>query len=162
LLTLTGPGGTGKTRLALRAAADQVDRFEDGVFFVDLSAVRAAEDVPAGIARAIGLSETSGQGLLEELKERLRRQHILLLLDNFEQVTTAAPTAVELLEDCQGLKLLVTSREALRVRPEHLFPVPPLSLPGPLPTAGPSRSWPAARPSSSSSSAPRPSEPTSA
>jgi class 3 adenylate cyclase len=110
LLTLTGPGGTGKTRLALRAAADQVDRFEDGVFFVDLSAVRAAEDVPAGIARAIGLSETSGQGLLEELKERLRRQHILLLLDNFEQVTTAAPTAVELLEDCQGLKLLVTSR----------------------------------------------------
>jgi predicted ATPase len=110
LLTLTGPGGTGKTRLALRAAADQVDRFEDGVFFVDLSAVRAAEDVPAGIARAIGLSETSGQGLLKELKERLRRQHILLLLDNFEQVTTAAPTAVELLEDCQGLKLLVTSR----------------------------------------------------
>ena len=129
LLTLTGPGGTGKTRLALRAAADQIDRFEDGVFFVDLSAVRAAEDVPAGIARAIGLSETSGQALLEELTGRLRRQHTLLVLDNFEQVTTAAPTAVELLKDCQGLKLLVTSREALRVRPEHLFPVPPLSLP---------------------------------
>jgi predicted ATPase/class 3 adenylate cyclase len=129
LLTLTGPGGTGKTRLALRAAADQVDRFEDGVFFVDLAAARAAEDVPAGIARTIGLSETSGQALLEELTGRLRRQHTLLVLDNFEQVTTAAPMAVELLEDCQGLKLLVTSREALHVRPEHLFPVPPLSLP---------------------------------
>jgi predicted ATPase/class 3 adenylate cyclase len=130
LLTLTGPGGTGKTRLALRAAADQIDRFEDGVFFVDLSAVRAAEDVPAGIARTIGLSETSGQELLEELKGQLRRQHTLLVLDNFEQVTAAAPMAVELLEDCRGLKLLVTSREALHVRPEHLFPVPPLSLPG--------------------------------
>jgi predicted ATPase/class 3 adenylate cyclase len=129
LLTLTGPGGTGKTRLALRAAADEADRFEDGVFFVDLSAVRAAEDMPASIARAVGLSETSGQPLLEELKERLRLQHTLLVLDNFEQVTTAAPMTVELLEDCQGLKLLVTSREALRVRPEHLYPVPPLSLP---------------------------------
>ena len=129
LLTLTGPGGTGKTRLALRAAADEVDRFEDGVFLVDLSGVREADDVPVGIARAIGLSETSGQALLEELRERLRQQHTLLVLDNFEQVTTAAPTAVELLEDCRRLKLLVTSREALRVRPEHLFPVPPLSLP---------------------------------
>ena len=133
LLTLTGPGGTGKTRLALRAAADQVDRFDDGVFFVDLSAVRATEDVPAAIARAVGLSETSGQPMLEELKGRLRRQQTLLLLDNFEQVTTAGPMAVELLEDSQGLRLLVTSREALRVRPEHLFPVPPLSLPGAVP-----------------------------
>jgi predicted ATPase len=82
------------------------------VFFVDLSAVRETEDVPAGIARAVGLSETSGQPPLEELTERLRQQHILLVLDNFEQVTTAAPMTVELLEDCQGLKLLVTSREA--------------------------------------------------
>jgi predicted ATPase/class 3 adenylate cyclase len=129
LLTLTGPGGTGKTRLALRAAVDQLDRFEDGVFFVDLAAVRAAEDVPAAIARAIGLSETSGQALLEDLKDRLRQQHTLLVLDNFEQVTTAAPMTVELLEACHGLKLLVTSREALRVRPEQLYPVPPLSLP---------------------------------
>jgi predicted ATPase/class 3 adenylate cyclase len=133
LLTLTGPGGTGKTRLALRAAAGEADRFEDGVFFVDLSAVRAAGDVPAAIARAVGLSETSGQALLEELKERLHRRRTLLVLDNFEQVTTAAPMTVELLEGCQGLTLLVTSREALRVRPEHLYPVPPLSLPGPAP-----------------------------
>ena len=130
LLTLTGPGGAGKTRLALRAAADQVDRFEDGAFFVDLAAVRAAEDVPAGIARAVGLREATGQAPLEELKQRLGHQHVLLVLDNFEQVTAAAPLTVELLEDCQRLKLLVTSREALRVRPEYLYPVPPLSLPG--------------------------------
>jgi predicted ATPase/class 3 adenylate cyclase len=129
LFTLTGPGGTGKTRLALWVAADQIDRFDDGVFFVDLSAVRDIESVLAAIARAIGLSETSDQSLLEDLKSRLRYQRVLLVLDNFEQVTAAAPTAVELLQDCPGLKLLVTSREALHVRGEHLFPVPPLSLP---------------------------------
>ena len=92
----------------------------------------------------------------------MRQQHILLVLDNFEQVTAAAPMTVELLEDCQGLKLLVTSREALRVRPEHLYPVPPLSLPGPLPTVGRPPSWQVVRPSSSLWSAPRPSGPTSA
>jgi hypothetical protein len=161
LLTLTGPGGTGKTRLALRAAANQVDRFQDGVFFVDLAAARTAEDVPAGIARAIGLSEASGQALLEELTGRLRRQRTLLVLDNFEQVTTAAPMAVTLLEDCQRLKLLVTSREALHVRGEHLFPVPPLSLPRTAPDRRSAAELPAARPSSSSSNAPRRSGPTS-
>jgi predicted ATPase/class 3 adenylate cyclase len=129
LLTLTGAGGTGKTRLALRVAADQIDRFDDGVFFVDLSAVREAEAVPAVTARAIGLSETSEQSLLEELKRQLRRHRELLVFDNFEQVTAAAPTLVELLQECPGLKLLVTSREALHVRGEHLFSVPPLSLP---------------------------------
>jgi predicted ATPase len=129
LLTLTGPGGTGKTRLALRVAAEEIDRFDDGVFFVDLSAVRAAEAVPAVIARAIGLSETSELSLLEELKRQLRHHRELLVFDNFEQVTAAAPTVVELLQGCPGLKLLVTSREALHVRGEHLFSVPPLSLP---------------------------------
>ena len=128
LLTLTGPGGIGKTRLALRAAADQIDRF-DGVFFVDLSPIRDTGSVLAAIARAIGLSDTGDASLLDELKGRLREQRVLLLLDNFEQVTAAAPTAAQLLQDCPGLKLLVTSREALRVRLEHLFAVPPLSLP---------------------------------
>jgi predicted ATPase/class 3 adenylate cyclase len=129
LLTLTGPGGIGKTRLALRAAADETDRFEDGVFFVDLSASRDSASVLAAIARAVGLRDTGEESLLDELKELLRERRTLLLLDNFEQVTAAAPAAAQLLLDCPGLKLLVTSREALHVRGEHLFAVPPLSLP---------------------------------
>ena len=129
LLTLTGPGGIGKTRLALRAAANEVERFEDGVFFVDLSAVRDSRSVLAAIARAIGLSDAGDQSLLDELNRRLREQRSLLLLDNFEQVTAAAPMMAQLLHGCPRLKLLVTSREALRVRAEHLFAVPPLSLP---------------------------------
>jgi class 3 adenylate cyclase len=91
LLTLTGPGGMGKTQLALRAAADQIDRFDDGAFFVDLSTIRDTESVLAAIARTIGLKEASEQSLLEELKSQLRNQRVLLLLDNFEQVTVAAP-----------------------------------------------------------------------
>ncbi len=133
LLTLTGPGGTGKTRLALRAAADQIDTFEDGVFFVDLAPVSDAESVLALIARALGLSETREQSLLAEVTRQLRPQRVLLVLDNFEQAPAAAPTMAELLHDCPDLKLLVTSREALHVRGEHLFAVPPLSLPGAAP-----------------------------
>jgi len=134
LLTLVGPGGTGKTRLALRAAADQVDRFEDGVFFVDLSPVGDAESVLTAIARAIGLSETSDQPMITELTRQLREQRALLVLDNFEHVTAAATTVVQLLGDCPGLQLLVTSREALHVSGEHLLPVPPLSLPPDAPS----------------------------
>ncbi|HEV8597604.1 MAG TPA: NB-ARC domain-containing protein [Candidatus Dormibacteraeota bacterium] len=129
LLTLTGPGGIGKTRLALRAAADEIERFEDGVLFVDLSASRDSESVLAAIARRLGLSDTRDEPLLDELTGRLREQRLLLLLDNFEQVTAAAPATAQLVRDCPRLKLLVTSREALRVRGEHLFAVPPLSLP---------------------------------
>ena len=129
LLTLTGPGGTGKTRLALRAAADQVDRFADGVFFVDVSAARDADAVVALIAPAIGVAEAAGHALGDEVRRRLGPLEVLLVLDNFEQVTVAAPTLVALLGDCPTLKLLVTSREALSVRGEHLFSVPPLSLP---------------------------------
>ncbi|TMJ92899.1 MAG: hypothetical protein E6G67_13960 [Actinobacteria bacterium] len=129
LLTLTGPGGIGKTRLALRAAADQVDRFEDGVLFVDLSTIRDSESVLAAIARTIGLSDTPDEPLLGELARQLRQQHVLLVLHNFEQVTAAAPTMAQLLHECPQLNLLVTSREALHVREEHLFAVPPLSLP---------------------------------
>jgi predicted ATPase/class 3 adenylate cyclase len=129
LLTLTGPGGTGKTRLALRAAADQIDRFTHGVFLVDLAAARDTDAVVALVARAVGLEDQSGHSPVDELRRRLRPQQLLLVLDNFEQVTVAAPTLVELLNDCPDLKLLVTSREALSVRGEHLFTVPPLSLP---------------------------------
>jgi class 3 adenylate cyclase len=129
LLTLTGPGGIGKTRLALRAAADQIDRFEDGAVFVDLSAARDSASMLAAIARPLGLSDTRDAPLLDELARELREQRLLLILDNFEQVTASAPTAAQLLHGCPRLKLLVTSREALHVRGEHLFPVPPLSLP---------------------------------
>jgi predicted ATPase/class 3 adenylate cyclase len=129
LLTLTGPGGIGKTRLALQGAADQIDRFEDGVYFVDLAPVRDPGDVFEAIVRAIGLTGTSDEGLLEVLKQQLQARHMLLLLDNFEQVVEAADDVADLLQHCADLKLLVTSREALRVRGEHLLAVPPLSLP---------------------------------
>jgi len=129
LLTLTGPGGTGKTRLALRVAADEIDRFDHGVFFIDLSANRDAQAVLASIARTIGLTETADGTLLAELERQLHHQRVLLVLDNFEQVMEAAPTAIELLSGCPALKLLVTSREPLHVRGEHVYAVPPLSLP---------------------------------
>lgn len=129
LLTLTGPGGTGKTRLALRAAAERIDRFEDGVFLVDLSSSRDAESMLSAIARALGISEPRDRSLSEELTAQLHERHMLLVLDNFEQVMVAAPAAAQLLRDCPRLKLLVTSREPLHVRGEHLFAVPPLGLP---------------------------------
>ena len=129
LLTLTGPGGIGKTRLALRAAADQADRFEDGAVFVDLSAARDSPSMLAAIARPLGLTDTRDEPLLDELARELRDQRVLLILDNFEQVTASAPTAAQLMLGCPRLKLLVTSREPLHVRGEHLFAVPPLSMP---------------------------------
>jgi len=129
LLTLTGPGGIGKTRLALQAAADLIERFDDGVYLVDLASIRDAEAVPAAIARVVGIRETSDRALLDELKDQLRAKTMLLLLDNFEQVTAAAPKVLELLQACPQLKLLVTSREALHLRGEYVFPIPPLALP---------------------------------
>ena len=129
LLTLTGPGGIGKTRLALQAAADQLDRFADGAYFVDLAPVRDPEAAFEGIVRAVGVTGTSEERPVEVLRRQLRARHLLLLLDNFEQVVEAADGVAELLRQCPQLKVLVTSREALRVRGEHLFPVPPLSLP---------------------------------
>jgi predicted ATPase len=129
LLTLLGTGGTGKTRLALQAAGDLRGDFEDRVYFVDLAASRDVESVLSVTARAIGLREESSGPLLDDLKGQIGAQKMLLLLDNFEQVTAAAPTMVELLRDCPELKQLVTSREALHVGGEHVFPVPPLALP---------------------------------
>jgi predicted ATPase len=129
LLTLVGTGGTGKTRLALQAATDLRDDFEDRVYFVDLAASRDLESVLSVTARAIGLREASNRPLLDDLKQQMGTQKMLLLLDNFEQVTTAAPTMAELLRECPELKQLVTSREVLHVSGENVFPVPPLALP---------------------------------
>ena len=129
LLTLTGPGGIGKTRLALQAAANQIDRFEDGVFFVDLSPIRDREAVFQAVVGAVGVSASTDEPPLAVLKEALRGRRLLLVLDNFEQVMDAVDGVSELLQQCPELKALVTSREALRVRGEHLFPVPPLAVP---------------------------------
>ena len=129
LLTLTGPGGTGKTRLALQSAADLIESFPDGAYFVDLSPIREPESIFTAIARTIGLSETGDRPLIDELRRQLKDQRKLLILDNFEQVMDAAVLIAELLQHCPKLKLLVTSREPLRVRGEHLYPVPPLSIP---------------------------------
>ena len=129
LVTLTGPGGIGKTRLALQAAADEFDLFEDGVYFVDLSHVRHPEGVFEAVVRAVGLGGAGTGALLDVLKEQLGPRRMLVVLDNFEQVMAAADSVAELLQQCSGLKVLVTSREALRVRGEHVLGVPPLSLP---------------------------------
>lgn len=129
LVTLTGPGGIGKTRLALQASAELIERFVDGVYFVDLAPVRDPDSVATTIAQTLGLRETSDRAPLDELKRQLREKKILLFLDNFEQVTSAATMVVNLLQECPHLNLLVTSREALHVRGEHVLPVPPLALP---------------------------------
>src|SRR5215211_7427823 len=129
LLTLTGPGGIGKTRLALQAAANQIDRFEDGVYFVDLSSVRDPDAAFQAIVRAAGVSATTDEPPLAVLNQALRSRQLLLLLDNFEQVMEAVDGVANLLQHCPAVKALVTSREALRVRGEHLFTVPPLALP---------------------------------
>ncbi|HEY0385727.1 MAG TPA: protein kinase, partial [Pyrinomonadaceae bacterium] len=130
LLTLTGPGGTGKTRLALEAAHELAREFADGAFFVALAPISDPLLVASAIAQALGIKETPNATPLDKLKERLRDKHVLLLLDNFEQVLPAASLLSELLSACTGLKLLVTSRAVLHLRGEREFPVAPLSLPG--------------------------------
>jgi predicted ATPase len=128
-VTLTGPGGTGKTRLGLQVATTLLDELEDGVFLVMLAPIADPALVPATIARALGLRETADRTPLESLKEYLAEKHVLLLLDNFEQVLPAARGIAELLAACPRLTALVTSRAALRVRGERELPVPPLALP---------------------------------
>src|SRR5262245_4413707 len=129
LLTLVGTGGTGKTRLALQAATEVRDDFEDRVYLVDLAASRDVESVLSVTARAIGIREESDRPLLDDLTDQIGTQKMLLVLDNFEQVAAAAPTMAGLLRDCPELKQLVTSREVLHVSGEIVLPVPPLALP---------------------------------
>ncbi|HUK68842.1 MAG TPA: NB-ARC domain-containing protein, partial [Streptosporangiaceae bacterium] len=128
LVTLTGPGGVGKSRLAVEVAQRLGPGFEDGVRFVELSSVRAAELVTAAIAAALGLN-TSGGRLITDLKSYLRARRLMLLLDNFEQVIGAAPLVAELLGAAPGVVALVTSRMVLRLSGEHEFPVPTLPVP---------------------------------
>jgi predicted ATPase/transcriptional regulator with XRE-family HTH domain len=131
LLTLTGVGGVGKTRLAVEAAGACRAVYPDGVALVELASLTDPELVPSAIAQAIGVREMVGRPLLETLIATLRPSHVLLLLDNFEHLLTAAPLISELLGACARLTILATSREALRIREEQEFSVPPLELPPP-------------------------------
>ena len=129
LLTLTGPGGTGKTRLALQVAAEQMERSDDPVTFVDLSSVREVEAAFEAIVRAVGAPGGNGRRPLDVLTDHLADGRTLLLLDNLEQVIDAAEGVSELLQRCSELRIVATSREALRIRGERRFDVPPLGLP---------------------------------
>jgi predicted ATPase/class 3 adenylate cyclase len=129
LLTLSGPGGTGKTRLAVQVAAELAGTFPDGVCFVGLAPLSDPELVLPTIAQALGIRGAAGQALLHTLAEQVGDRRQLLVVDNFEQVLAAAPVVVDLLVACPQLAVLVTSRAALQVSGEHAYPVPPLSLP---------------------------------
>jgi predicted ATPase/class 3 adenylate cyclase/Tfp pilus assembly protein PilF len=126
MVTLTGPGGTGKTRLALQVAADTVDEFPDGVYGVLLAPVTDPEVVPLELARVLGIEEMPMQPIIEALKAGLASRRTLILFDNFEHVGAAAPLLADLLAARPRLKLLVTSREPLRIAAERQYPVPPL------------------------------------
>jgi predicted ATPase/DNA-binding CsgD family transcriptional regulator len=131
LLSLTGVGGIGKTRLALRLAEEVGGAFPDGVYFVDLAPLSDPAQVVNAIAATLRVQESTAEPLLETLKRALAPQRMLLLLDNFEHVIAAAPMVSELLAACPQLKALVTSRESLHLHGEQEFPVATLSLPGP-------------------------------
>jgi predicted ATPase/DNA-binding XRE family transcriptional regulator len=129
LLTLTGAGGVGKTRLALEAAREAAESFPDGTRFVGLASLSNHELVVPTVARSLGLREAEGQSPREALYALLRGKRLLLVLDNFEHLTGAAPEVTELIQKCPSLAVLATSRAPLRVRGEQEYPVPPLRLP---------------------------------
>jgi predicted ATPase/class 3 adenylate cyclase len=132
LLTLTGPGGTGKTRLSLELAASVADEYPDGVFFVPLEAIREPSLVAPQILSAVGVSEAPGRPARDVLVEWLTGRRVLLVFDNFEQVLDAGPFVGDLLRSVPGLRVVVTSRAALRVSGEQEYPVPGLPVP-PIP-----------------------------
>jgi predicted ATPase/transcriptional regulator with XRE-family HTH domain len=129
LLTLAGPGGVGKTRLALQAAVDLLDDFADGVYVVNLAPIADPDLVPSVMAQTLELREATDRPLLNQLQDYLHDKQILLLLDNFEHLVVAAAVVADLLAACPRLTILVTSREILHLRGEKELPVPPLALP---------------------------------
>jgi predicted ATPase/DNA-binding XRE family transcriptional regulator len=136
LITLTGPGGVGKTRLALEVTRDTEEDFPDGVVFVDLAPLGDAVLVLAAISQGLGLRTTGDRPLLEALRAYLHEKRLLLVLDNFEHLPEAAQEVVGLASSCPNLVMLVTSRAPLRVRGERRYLVPPLRLPEPAHTPG--------------------------
>jgi len=131
LLTLTGPGGTGKTRLSLRVAMDLIDTFADGIFFVSLAPIRNPDVVSASIATTLGVTEGSERSVDENLAEYLAGKRLLLVLDNFEHLLPASSAVSSLLAKAPHLKVLATSREPLHLSSEQEYPVPPLAVPDP-------------------------------
>src|SRR5688572_22037862 len=131
LVTLTGPGGTGKTRLAVEVAAEALDRYPDGVFIADLSLLTDPTLVVPTIAVALGVRETAGELLRETVIRHLRERSLLLVLDNCEQVLESASDIAALLATCPSLSILATSREPLHIRAEREIAVAPLPLPAP-------------------------------
>jgi predicted ATPase/class 3 adenylate cyclase len=129
LLTLTGPGGIGKTRLGLQVAAEVADEFQDGVFFVSLAHITDPTLVAPAIGQTLGMQQVASGEMADSLADYLSDKQLLLLLDNFEQVIAAAPAVATLLSAAPRLKVLVTSREVLHVHDEQEFAVPPLGVP---------------------------------
>jgi predicted ATPase/DNA-binding SARP family transcriptional activator/Tfp pilus assembly protein PilF len=129
LVTMTGVGGSGKTRLALQAAAELEGKFADGVWFVPLASVVDPLLVLPTLAQSLGVRETGRLPLDQRLRDQLREQQLLLVLDNFEHLLAAAPAVTGLLADCPNLTVLVTSRAALRMSGEQVYEVPPLAVP---------------------------------
>ncbi len=126
LVTLTGPGGVGKTRLAVEVARRSHDAFADGVVFVPLAPVRDPDLIPSVLAKTLGIRDVGDQALQDTLKQHLRDRRMLLLLDNFEHLLTAAPVVADLMGACPELTVLATSRAPLHLGGEHQFPLSPL------------------------------------
>src|SRR5262249_23025290 len=136
LLALTGPGGIGKTRLAIEAARGMHGAYSDGAVFVELAPLREGALIPAAIARALGVREAPGRSLVDAIAGSIGERRVLLLLDNCEHLIEAcAELAARLLATCPHLGVLVTGRAALRLRGEQVFPVAPLALPPEAPGA---------------------------
>jgi predicted ATPase/class 3 adenylate cyclase len=131
LLTLTGPGGTGKTRLSLEVASRTMERYPDGVFFVELAPITDPDLVAPTIAQTLSLPDRGGRTAIERLTDQIGPKRMLLVLDNFEQVVDAAPSVRALLDSCPNLTMLASSRSVLRVSGEQEYPVPPLGVPDP-------------------------------
>ena len=129
LITLTGTGGTGKTRLAIQLASNIKERFKDGLFYVPLSSVTDEKLVPATIAHVLGLFDSGKQAIKTTLFDCLCDKHLLLVLDNFEQIVGAAVMLSEILERCNCIKIIVTSRTPLHIRGEQVVPIQPLQHP---------------------------------